>query len=60
MAAATYFIQDTLGKRYAEAVPDFENIAMEANCRTPIICLLSLGSDPSAVIENLAKKRKTV
>jgi dynein heavy chain len=54
---AKRYIADSMGQAYAEGVIlDLEKMAKESTCRTPMICLLSLGSDPTTSIENLAKK----
>ena len=37
---------------------DLERLWEESSCRQPIVCLLSMGSDPTNNIENLAKKHK--
>lgn len=42
-----------------EAIPlNLDQILLESTCRTPVIFLLSAGSDPSSLIENLGKKNK--
>lgn len=42
-----------------ESVPiNMEKTWAESNNRTPIICLLSPGADPTKLIEDLAKKKK--
>ena len=54
---AKRYIADTLGQTFAEGVIlDLEKLVNESDPRTPLICLLSLGSDPTTNIENLAKK----
>ncbi|XP_076449104.1 dynein axonemal heavy chain 5-like [Babylonia areolata] len=54
---AKKYIADSLGPMYAEGVIlDLEKMANESEPRTPMVCLLSLGSDPTNSIENLAKK----
>jgi dynein heavy chain len=46
--------------RYAEpAVLNFEDMLEESRPLTPIICFLSMGSDPTPSIEALAKKNLT-
>lgn len=46
-----------MGARYAEGVIlDLEAMWSESNTRTPLICFLSMGSDPTNNIESLAKK----
>lgn len=54
---AKKYIGDTLGSNFAEGVIlDLEKMVQESASRTPLVCLLSLGSDPTTSIENLAKK----
>ena len=54
---AKKYIADTLGQSFAEGVIlDLEKMVSESTSRTPLVCLLSLGSDPTTSIENLAKK----
>jgi dynein heavy chain len=54
---AKKYIADTLGPAFAEGVIlDIEKMSKESNNRTPMIGLLSLGSDPTNSIESLAKK----
>ncbi|EDV25010.1 uncharacterized protein TRIADDRAFT_56504 [Trichoplax adhaerens] len=56
---ARHYIIESIGSRYAEGVIlDLENMWEESNTRTPMICFLSMGSDPTASIEALAKKMK--
>ena len=48
-----------MGKRYAESVIlDLEETWGESNPHVPLICFLSMGSDPTNAIEGLAKKLK--
>ena len=57
---ARAYIADSLGDQYAEGVIlDVEKMCIETECRTPLVGLLSMGSDPTASIEQLAKKLKT-
>lgn len=59
MSQARKYIADTLGDKYAEGVIlDLEKMWSESNSRTPMVCLLSMGSDPTNNIEALAKKLK--
>ncbi|KAL5021561.1 hypothetical protein ScPMuIL_000716 [Solemya velum] len=59
MPQARKYIGDTLGPKYAEGVIlDLERMWEESKCRTPMVCLLSMGSDPTNNIEALAKKLK--
>ena len=54
---AKKYIADTLGQNFAEGVIlDLEKMVTESMSRTPLVCLLSLGSDPTTSIENLSKK----
>ncbi|XP_053402509.1 dynein axonemal heavy chain 5-like isoform X4 [Mercenaria mercenaria] len=56
---ARKYIADTLGEKYAEGVIlDLEKMWYESTTRSPMVCLLSLGSDPTNNIELLAKKHK--
>ncbi|KNE55648.1 hypothetical protein AMAG_01535 [Allomyces macrogynus ATCC 38327] len=56
---AKQYIAESLGTRYAESlVLDLDALLGESDNRTPMICLLSTGSDPSADIEALSKKYK--
>ena len=53
------YIIETMGKKYAEGVIlDMEAMLEESNLRIPMICFLSLGSDPTNAIEQLAKKKE--
>ena len=53
------YIASSMTPRFAESqILDLDAMLQESNNRTPMICLLSQGSDPSADIENLAKKHK--
>eukprot|EP00002_Diphylleia_rotans_P003858 TRINITY_DN1273_c0_g1_i13.p1 TRINITY_DN1273_c0_g1~~TRINITY_DN1273_c0_g1_i13.p1 ORF type:complete len:1331 (-),score=331.88 TRINITY_DN1273_c0_g1_i13:251-3709(-) len=59
MLAATSYIIHSLGEMYVESVAmDLDVVVNETDTRTPIVCLLSLGSDPTSNIISLAKKRK--
>ncbi len=59
LAQARKFIADSMGERYAEGVIlDLEATWQESDPRTPLICFLSMGSDPTSNIEALAKKLK--
>lgn len=56
---AKQYIANSLQARFAESqVLDLDAMLSESNSRTPMICLLSQGSDPSSDIENLSKKYK--
>jgi len=59
IAQARKYIADSLGARYAEAVLlDMEQIWSESTPRIPLVGLLSMGSDPTAAIQQLAKHMK--
>ncbi|XP_069810981.1 dynein axonemal heavy chain 8 isoform X3 [Dendropsophus ebraccatus] len=56
---ARKYIRDSLSAKYTE--PDVFNLTStweESDSHTPLICLLSMGSDPTNEIEALAKKLK--
>ncbi|XP_062377845.1 dynein axonemal heavy chain 5 [Sardina pilchardus] len=58
IAQARQYIAASLGGRYAEAgVLDMEGMCVESDCRTPLVCFLSMGSDPTDNIERLAKAK---
>ncbi|KAJ1345302.1 hypothetical protein BSLG_000815 [Batrachochytrium salamandrivorans] len=53
------YVSSSMTARFAESqVLDLDSLLDESNNRTPMICLLSQGSDPSSDIENLSKKYK--
>lgn len=55
---ARKYIADTMGERYAEGVIlNLEATWEESDPQTPLICFLSMGSDPTGAIENLAKRK---
>jgi dynein heavy chain len=57
-AQAKKYIGETMGKKFAEGVIlDMEAMWEESNLRVPMICFLSMGSDPTLSIEFLSKKR---
>lgn len=59
LVAAAEYVADTLGQRYVESVPlNMDRAWTESNKTCPLICLLSRGSDPTKLIEDLAKKKK--
>lgn len=59
LAQARKYISEVMGERYAEGVIlDLEKTWEESDPRTPLICFLSMGSDPTNNIEALAKKVK--
>lgn len=59
LVAAADYISDALGQRFVESVPlSMERAWAESHRKCPLICLLSPGSDPTKLIEDLAKKKK--
>uniref|UniRef100_A0AAY5K976 AAA+ ATPase domain-containing protein n=1 Tax=Esox lucius TaxID=8010 RepID=A0AAY5K976_ESOLU len=58
IAQARHYIAESLGPTYAEGVIlDLESMWLESNKRTPMVCFLSMGSDPTENIERLAKAK---
>ncbi|KAL4222174.1 Dynein heavy chain 8 [Mactra antiquata] len=56
---ARKYISDSMGPIYAEAVLlNLEATWGESEPRIPLICFLSMGSDPTSQIENLCKKKQ--
>uniref|UniRef100_A0A7N8WST8 Dynein, axonemal, heavy chain 5 like n=1 Tax=Mastacembelus armatus TaxID=205130 RepID=A0A7N8WST8_9TELE len=54
IAQARRYISESLGQKYAEGlVLDLEAMLAESDNRTPMVCLLSMGSDPTENIERL-------
>jgi dynein heavy chain, axonemal len=59
LVAATEYVADALGQRFVESVPlNMDRAWSESHSKCPLICLLSRGSDPTKLIEDLAKKKK--
>eukprot|EP00741_Cyanophora_paradoxa_P017811 tig00021017_g17202.t1 len=59
LLAAQDYITDAIGRRYVDPIPlSFEATWEESTCRTPFVCLLSPGADPTNSILELAKKKK--
>ncbi|XP_072356695.1 dynein axonemal heavy chain 8-like [Scyliorhinus torazame] len=57
LSQARTYIAVAMGARYAEPVVlNLETTWEESDTATPLICFLSMGSDPSNQIEGLAKK----
>lgn len=58
MLQARHYIAESLGIKYAEGfILDMEVMWTESDCRTPLTCFLSMGSDPTDNIERLAKSK---
>ena len=54
---AKKYIAESLGLVYAEGIiMNYDTMLAESDKRSPLICFLSMGSDPSDSIMNLAKK----
>lgn len=50
---------DSLGMEYGEGcILNLEGTWEESEPRTPLICILSIGSDPSSQIATLAKSKE--
>ncbi|XP_050712609.1 dynein axonemal heavy chain 5-like [Eriocheir sinensis] len=59
LSQARRYIRSALGEQYADSVIlDLESTWEESDNRTPLICFLSQGSDPSVQIETLAKAKE--
>lgn len=55
---ARHYISASLGQQYAEGlVLDLDAMLAESDNRTPMVCLLSMGSDLTENIERLAKSK---
>ena len=56
MSQARKYIHDSLGESYLEnPYMNLEEIVAEADNKTPLLCLLSVGSDPTNQIDAMAK-----
>lgn len=52
-------IEESLGPEYGESVIlDLDATWAESEPRTPLVCILSIGSDPSPQITSLAKAKE--
>ncbi|XP_066156829.1 dynein axonemal heavy chain 5 [Euwallacea fornicatus] len=59
LSQARKYIMDSLGPEYGEpCILDLEATWTESEPRTPLICILSIGSDPSPQIAALAKSKE--
>lgn len=57
---ATKYLASSLGQKFSEPVIlNLEIMYYESRSLTPIICFLSIGSDPTPYIEQLAKRLET-
>ncbi|XP_050440010.1 dynein axonemal heavy chain 5-like [Adelges cooleyi] len=51
------YVEESLGPKFVESIMfDIEEMYNESRSTTPLICFLSMGSDPSNLIETTAKK----
>ncbi|XP_011504753.1 PREDICTED: dynein heavy chain 5, axonemal [Ceratosolen solmsi marchali] len=58
LSQANKYIKKSLGNHYGEAkILDLEATWSESEPRTPLICILSIGSDPSPLVTSLAKQK---
>ncbi|KAG7261325.1 hypothetical protein CRUP_035724 [Coryphaenoides rupestris] len=56
---ARKYIMEAMGEKYTEgAVLDLERMWEESDARTPLVCFLSMGSDPTHSIMALGKRQK--
>uniref|UniRef100_A0A452H0T0 Dynein axonemal heavy chain 5 n=1 Tax=Gopherus agassizii TaxID=38772 RepID=A0A452H0T0_9SAUR len=61
IAQARHYIAESLSVKYAEGfILDMEAMWTESDCRTPLTCFLSMGSDPTENIERLAKSKHSL
>ncbi|XP_014678787.1 PREDICTED: LOW QUALITY PROTEIN: dynein heavy chain 5, axonemal-like, partial [Priapulus caudatus] len=59
VAQARNYITESLGEEYIDStILDLEQVLAESSVHTPLLCLLSMGADPSGIIEALAKSHK--
>ncbi|KAM4633147.1 dynein axonemal heavy chain 5 isoform 2-T2 [Polymixia lowei] len=59
IAQARKYIMESMGEKYAEGVVlDLEKTWEDSDPRTPLICFLSMGSDPTDSIIALGKRQK--
>jgi len=58
LAQARNYVQQSLGSfAMEEIVVNLESLVEETDCHTPLVCLLSTGSDPCSQIETIARNR---
>lgn len=57
LSQARKYIANSLSEKYTEPfILNLEKTWGESDTRSPLICFLSMGSDPSMQIESLARK----
>ncbi|XP_063235253.1 dynein axonemal heavy chain 5 [Bacillus rossius redtenbacheri] len=60
LSQAHKYVIESLGPEYGETcILDLDATWQESEPRTPLICILSIGSDPSPQITSLAKQKET-
>ncbi|KAF8767992.1 Dynein gamma chain like protein [Argiope bruennichi] len=58
LAQARKYVADSMGQSYADPVIlNMDDMWAESTPRSPLICLLTMGSDPTQQIESLAKQK---
>uniref|UniRef100_A0A8C1V1B6 Dynein, axonemal, heavy chain 5 like n=1 Tax=Cyprinus carpio TaxID=7962 RepID=A0A8C1V1B6_CYPCA len=58
IAQARKYIAESMGLKYAEGVIlDMDTMCSESDKRIPLVCFLSMGSDPTENIERLARSK---
>lgn len=59
LSQAKKYLADSLGEKYAEGfILDVEKVWEESEPRSPMVGLLSMGSDPTPSIETVGKKHR--
>ena len=64
LPAVANYIKEEMGQQYVDSIPldmlvaHEETVESGHGSRTPFICILSPGADPTSLIEDLAKKNK--
>lgn len=58
ISQAKRYVEESLGSQYGEMqILDLEATWVESEPRTPLVCILSIGSDPTSQIGSLAKNK---
>lgn len=58
ISQAKKYIEESLGPEYSEMqILDLDATWLESEPRTPLVCILSIGSDPTTQIATLAKNK---
>lgn len=58
ISQAKRYVEESLGSEYGEMqILDLEATWEESEPRTPLVCILSIGSDPTSQIGSLAKNK---